>query len=128
MDIPNQIYSSRVFQTYLDYLDLAHPNLRSQDILEYAGMTRDEVADSAHWFSQVQADRFYQIIVEKTGDPDIARKAGRFGASSKGLALTQQYVTGLMNTETALLSMAKIISLFTKGATVEAKRLAPGKV
>ncbi len=122
------LYNSRIFQSYLDYLSISQPHLKFQDILDYAGMTRAEVADSAHWFTQEQADRFYQIIVEKTGDPDIARKAGRFGASSKGLALTQQYVTGLMNTETALLSMAKIISFFTKGATVEAKRLAPGKV
>ena len=128
MDIPDQIYNSRVFQTYLDYLNLAHPHLKSQEILERAGMTQTEVADSAHWFSQEQADQFYQIIVEKTGDPEIARKAGRFSASSKGLALTQQYVTGLVNTETALLSMAKIISFFTKGATVEAKRLGQGKV
>ncbi len=123
-----QIYSSRVFQTYLDYLSTAHPNLKIQELLDHAAMTPAEVADSAHWFTQKQADRFFQIIVEKTGDTDIARKAGRFSASSKGLALTQQYVTGLMNTETAMLSMAKIISLFTKGATIEAKRLAPGKI
>ena len=122
------LYNSRIFQSYLDYLSISQPHLKFQDILDHAGMTRAEVADSAHWFTQEQADRFYQIIAEKTGDPDIARKAGRFGASSKGLALTQQYVTGLMNTETALLSMAKIISFFTKGATVEAKRLGPGKV
>jgi len=128
MDTPNQIYNSRIFQSYLDYLSLSQPDLKIQDILDYAGITREEVADSAHWFTQEQADRFYQIVVEKTGVSDIARKAGHLGASSKGLAVTQQYVTGLMNTKTALLSMSKIISFFTKGATVEAKRLAQAKV
>jgi len=122
------LYNSRVFQSYLDYLSIAHPNLNSQEFLDHAGITPEEVADSAHWFTQGQADRFYQIIVEKTGETDIARKAGRFSASSAGMALFQQYVIGLMNTDTALLSMAKIFPLFTKGAILAARRLAPGKI
>jgi len=122
------LYNSRIFQSYVDYLRIVRPDLKSQEFLDYAGITPEELADTAHWFTQEQADRFHQIIVEKSGEADIARKAGRFSASSAGMALFQQYVIGLLTTETALLSMAKIFPLFTKGATVRVKRLAPGKI
>jgi PAS domain S-box-containing protein len=122
------LYNSRIFQIYVDYLSVAHPHVRIQEVLDYAIMTSAEMADAAHWFTQEQSDRFYQIVVEKTGETDVARRAGRFAASSAGLALFQQYVIGLLNTDTALLSMAKIIPLFTRGAAVEAKKLSPGKI
>lgn len=128
MENSRPLYNSRIFQSYIDYLRMAHPDLNSREFLDYAGITPEELADTAHWFTQEQADRFYQIIAEKSGDEDIARKAGRFSASSAGMASFQHYVIGLLNTETALLSMAKIFPLFTKGATVKAKRLAPGKI
>jgi PAS domain S-box-containing protein len=122
------LYNSRIFQTYIEYLGITHPDLKAKEILEHAGMTLEEVADSAHWFTQQQADLFFEIVANKTGDTEIARKAGRFSASSEGLALFQQYVIGLLNVDSAFLSMAKIISLFTKGATVEVKRLGPGRI
>ncbi|MCJ8499920.1 response regulator [Desulfatitalea alkaliphila] len=122
------LYSSRIFEIYFDYLRVAHPNVNLQEILEHAGMTTAEVADTAHWFTQHQADRFYEIVAEKTGDEAIARNAGRFSASSAGLAQINQYVIGLLNTETAMLAIAKYFPMFTRGATVESRRLGPGKV
>lgn len=122
------LYNSRIFQIYFDFLRIAYPKVNIQDVLDHAGMSAAEVADSAHWFTQRQADRFYEIVAEKTVDKDIARKAGRFAASSAGLALINQYVIGLLNTETALLSMTKIYPLLTRGATVEARKIGAGKV
>ncbi|MBR9982452.1 MAG: hypothetical protein KFF50_15580, partial [Desulfatitalea sp.] len=105
------LYNSRIFQIYIDYLRITHPQVNVQAVLDYSGMTAAEVADTAHWFTQAQSDRFYEIVAEKTGDEAIARNAGRFSASSAGLALVHQYVMGLLNTESALLAMAKIFPL-----------------
>jgi PAS domain S-box-containing protein len=122
------LYNSRLFQTYFDYLHLAHPQVNIRKILDHAQMTAAEVADGAHWFTQQQADRFYEIVAELTADQEIARKAGRFSASSAALGLIHQYVIGLMSTETALLSLAKISPLLTRGAIVEVKSAGPGKI
>lgn len=78
----------------MDHLSLDKKELIIQNIGISFGILMETVGGDALLYEQIS---FIQIIVEKTGDPDIARKAGRFGASSKGLALTQQYVTGLMN-------------------------------
>jgi len=121
------LYNSRIFQTYLDYLRIYHPDCNIQEICDQSGMAAEEVADSAHWFTQQQADRFHDTLIATTGDKDISRKAGRFSASSTGLTLIKQYITGLLNTETALMAMAKLFPLMTRASTVEVIKIGPGK-
>jgi PAS domain S-box-containing protein len=127
-DAAPALYNSRVLQIYLDYLRIVHPDLNISELLDYSGITPDEIADTAHWFTQRQADRFYEIVAEKTGDPQIARKAGRFSASSEGLSIVQQYVIGLLSIETALLSMAKIHPLLTRAADISVRKLGSDRI
>ncbi len=86
------LYSSRITKTYLEYIKNSYPDLDIDSILEYAGMTRYEVEDQAHWFSQDQTDRFQEILVKKTGNPKIAREAGRYTTSHKGMGPVKQYI------------------------------------
>jgi len=128
MNASPKLYNSRIMRTYLEYLRVSYPDIDTQEILDNAGMTADEVEDTAHWFTQSQSDRFYTAVVEKTGDAAIARKAGRYSASSQGLSLVKQYVSGLMTTELALLSLKKIGPLLTRHATIEVKKVGPKKI
>jgi PAS domain S-box-containing protein len=117
-----RLYNSRVIQTYLDYIETAFPGLDGRELLDRAGITAHEVSDTGHWFTQQDVDRFHQVVVERTGDENISRKAGRFSASSKGMSLFKQYVIGLLSTETAFLAIGRIHALFSKAAMVEVKR------
>ncbi len=126
--IEPHLYNSRITQTYIDYLRATYPDLKIDKILQKSGMTKDELADDAHWFTQSQVDRFHEVLVAETGDKNIARHAGRFVASAQGLNLLKQYVIGLINIETVFASMTKIIPLFTKGATVTVQKLGQGKI
>ena len=72
------LYSSRIVGTYVDFLATYYPEIEIDSLLEHAGMTRYEVEDPGHWFSQQQTDRFHEIMVKKTGNSHIARDAGRF--------------------------------------------------
>lgn len=121
-----RLYNSRIIQTYLDYIETAFPGLDGRELLDRAGIAVHEVADTGHWFTQQEVDRFHQVLVERTGDADISRKAGRFSASSRGMALFKQYVAGLLSTETAFLAIGRIHTLFSKAATVEVKRRGRG--
>jgi PAS domain S-box-containing protein len=113
------LYNSRLIQIYLDYIRANHPEVNIDALLAESGVTKDEVADNAHWFTQDQTDQFHRVLLAKTGDDQIARKAGRYTASFKGLGFIKQYVTGLIQVNTAFLSMAKLIPLFSRGASVE---------
>ncbi|MFC1885718.1 hypothetical protein ACFLZM_01485, partial [Thermodesulfobacteriota bacterium] len=52
------IYNSRIIKIYLGYLNKFYPHIESDAMLKYAGIARYEVEDPAHWFSQIQVDRF----------------------------------------------------------------------
>ena len=76
------LYNSRITKTYLEFIKNVILIWISIIFLEYAGMTKYEVEDPAHWFSQDQTDRFQEALVKKTGNPNIAREAGRYTTSS----------------------------------------------
>ena len=58
------LYNSRIIKVFLEYLAEYYPGEDIHFILGYAGMTQYEVEDHAHWFTQVQVDRFQEIIVK----------------------------------------------------------------
>ena len=61
-DVP--LYSSRITNTYVEYLQKFYPDINIDTILEYSGMTRYEVEDPGHWYTQKQVDRFHERVVE----------------------------------------------------------------
>ncbi|MFQ5485165.1 MAG: hypothetical protein ACE5DO_07510, partial [Desulfobacterales bacterium] len=122
------IYNSRIIKIYLEYLKKIYPDIDIDELLSHAMMTRYEVEDPAHWFNQVQADRFYEILVLRSGNPNIAKDAGRFTASAEGLGPAKQYAMGFLSLASVYLLMRKIYPLMSRGATIQAKKLGSNKV
>jgi PAS domain S-box-containing protein len=122
------LYNSRIPKTYLEYIKNSYPDLDIDSILEYAGMTRYEIEDQAQWFSQDQTDRFQEILIKKTGNPNIAREAGRYTTSHKGMGSVKQYTLGLMSLTTVYLLMEKVYPILSRAVDVKTKKLGPNKV
>ena len=122
------IYSSRIVKTYLEYIKNSYPDLDIDSILKYAGMTRYEVEDQAHWFSQDQMDHFQEILVKKTGNPSIAREAGRYSTLQKGMGHAKQHLLGFIKPTSVYLLMAKLYPVMSRAATVKVKKLGENKV
>jgi len=101
------LYNSRLNKIYLQYLRKYYPDIDVSSILEEAGIANYEIEDPAHWFTQDQQDRLQDILVARTGNPDIAREAGRFTTSSEGLGAAKQYALGLMSPSTIYLLIEK---------------------
>ncbi|MEJ2657908.1 MAG: hypothetical protein P8012_12050, partial [Desulfobacterales bacterium] len=122
------LYNSRIIRTYFEYIKNTYPDLDMDSILEYAGMTRYEIEDQAHWFSQKQTDRFQEILIKQTGNPNIAREAGRYTTSHKGMGPVKQYTLGLMSLTTVYLLMEKVYPILSRAVDVKTKKLGPNKV
>ena len=122
------IYNSRIQKIYLEYLRKYYPNVDIDSVLEYAGVTKYEVEDPAHWFSQKQNDRLHDVLVTRTGNPNIAREAGRYATSSGGLGPVKQYAMGLFSLASLFLLLEKTHPILTRGATVKAKKLGANKM
>lgn len=122
------LYSSRITNTYIEYLTLYYPDVDIDAVLKYAKMTRYEVEDPGHWFTQAQVDRFQEKMVEKTGNLEISRNVGRSVASAESMGAVRQYGLGLMGPLSLYLMIEKLHNAMTKAATTTAKKLGPNRV
>jgi PAS domain S-box-containing protein len=128
MSEPAPLYNSRLNKIYLQYLKRYYPDIDIGSILEEAGIADYEIEDPAHWFTQEQQDRLQDILIAHTGNPNIAREAGRFSTSSEGLGAAKQYALGLMSPRTIYLLVEKMHALMSRGADVKAKTIRSNQV
>jgi len=128
MDDKSPVYNSMIARTYVEYLGKNYPDIDPGPILEYAGMSRHEIEDPGYWYSQHQVNKFHEILVKKTGNPNISREVGRYAALSKGPGTLKKYALGFMSPIFAYLMIDKLYPLASRGATARAKKLGPNKV
>ena len=72
MDNKTPLYNSRISNTYLEYISNNYPELEIPPLLAHAGIENYELEDPAHWLTQDQVDRLHEIMVIKTGNPNLA--------------------------------------------------------
>ena len=68
------LYNSRLPKIYIQYVRKHYPDIDVGSILQESGIANYELEDPSHWFSQEQIDRLHDIIVARTGNPDISRE------------------------------------------------------
>ena len=122
------LYNSRITKIYINYLKKNYPDIDADSVLVESGIANYEIEDPAHWFTQDQQDRLHNILVNRTGNPNIAREAGRFSTSSAGLGATKQYALGLMSPTAIYLLSQKMHAMFSRGAEVNAKKIGSNQV
>jgi HD-GYP domain-containing protein (c-di-GMP phosphodiesterase class II) len=117
------LYNSRIIDTYIKMLKKQHPEIDAGMALEYANMQGYQVADQSHWFTQKQIDLFYEKLVEITGNPGIAREAGRYSASPEAIGAMRQYILGLVGPAHAFSLIRNASSKFTRSSLYQSQRL-----
>ena len=122
------IYNSRITKNYLQYLEHYFPSIDIEPLLKYAGMTRYEVEDPSHWFTQQQVDRFHEIVVQESGRPDISLNVGRYIGSNKGMGILKQYTIGFVGPAFVYLAAGKVAEKFSRGSRNTAVKLGPNKI
>jgi len=122
------LYNSRIAKTYIEYLKKYHPSVDIDSLLNSANISRHEVEDPAHWFTQQQSDSFQDAMIIKTGNPNIARDAGRYTTSHAGMGAAKQYTLGLMSLATVFLLMGKVYPLMSRGAFISTKKIGSNEV
>jgi PAS domain S-box-containing protein len=117
------LYSSRIAKCYMQYLREYYPDINVDSVLKEIGVADYEVEDPSHWLTQHQMDRLYEILALRTGDPNIAREAGRYVTSVEGLGAGKQYILGLMSPTAIYLLMEKLYPLMSRSADITAKKI-----
>lgn len=128
MDKKTPLYNSRVTNTYLEYLAENYPDVNVDRILKSARIERYEIEDAAHWLTQAQVNGFHDALVAATGNPGIARDAGRFIAYTKKIGAMKKITLGLISPFTVYFKSGKLYSEMSRGASIRTKKLSANKV
>jgi PAS domain S-box-containing protein len=120
-DIP--LYNTRIIKSFDEYISKYHPQVDKVPIWDYAGITTYQLEDEGHWLTQKQVDRFYEILVKTTGDPDIARKVGQFTPFSQAAGKVSQYTLGFMTPAAAYTVLEKLYRHMSRGSTLQTKKV-----
>ena len=122
------LYNSRIIDAYIKLLKKQYPQVKIGELLQHANMKGYEIADQSHWFTQEQIDRFYEKTVELTGNPQIAREAGRYAASPEAIGAMRQYILGMVGPTRAFNLVRRTSSKFTRSSLYDSRSLASNKV
>ena len=122
------LYNSRIINSFILLIKQKYGYVNIYELLNYAGMKEYEVADQAHWFKQVQVERFYEKLVQVTGNPKIAREAGRYAASPDVLGAMRQYILGLVDAASTFEIINKTTANFTRSSSYESRKLTSNSV
>jgi len=125
-DMP--LYNSRIINSFILLIKHKYSYVDISELLDYAGMKEYEVADQAHWFKQEQVDRFYERLLQVTGNPDIAREAGRYAASPDVLGAMRQYILGLVDAAGTFEIISKTTANFTRSSSYQSRALSSNMV
>ena len=126
--IDDPLYNSRLIKNYVEYVKEFHPEVDIESLLNYAGISTYEVEDPGHWLNQSQVDRFHQILVQKTADPTISRKVGRYAGSSQAAGILRQYALGLMTPAAVYRMLERFTSNLSRATEFKTKRISSNKV
>jgi class 3 adenylate cyclase len=122
------LYNSRLIKNYIEYCKEFHHEVDINSLISHAGIANYELEDQGHWFTQRQVDHFHEILVEKTGDPNISRKVGRYAASSRTSGTLRQYALGLMTPASAYWMLEKFTSNLSRASIFKTRRIMGDKV
>lgn len=122
------IYNSRILKSYVEYLATHYPQVDINAVLQDAKVTKYELDDPGHWLDQGQVDRFYQRVVEATGNSNIAREAGRYATATSVTGIAKQRTLGLLRISSTYLLLSKLYPLLSRGARVTSRKLTPNRV
>ena len=123
-----QIYNSRIVKSYIHCMNARYPDANIDSILQHAEISKYELDDPGHWFNQQQVDRFFEKTVEVTGNPAIAREAGRFAVLNETAGPVRQLALGLLKVSSVYLLLAKLYPMLSRGALVKTQKLASNSV
>lgn len=128
-DIDNRpLYNSRIISTYIKLVRRNYDYISIDELLRYAEIEPYQVEDEGHWFTQRQVDLLYERLEKLTGNKNIAREAGRFGASHEAIGVMRPYILGLIGPAQAYAVVGKYASNFTKSSVYKSKKMASNKI
>lgn len=122
------LYNSAIIQSFIRYTNAVYPNLDRVRLFSMTGIEAHQVEDNGHWFSQEQVDRFHDSVVKLTGNPNVAREAGRFTSTPDAMGTMARYAVGFIGPAKVFEMIGQITRRYTRSATYESRRVGRNRI
>ena len=126
--IESHLYNIRIAWGYIEYIRKHYPHVDIDSILEYAGISPLEFKDPGYWYTQDQADRFGEICIEKTSNPDLPRESGRLVVNGDSFKSFRQFFLGFITPCAAYKGAEILTSKLNRGVSVKSRKLGKNRV
>jgi HD-GYP domain-containing protein (c-di-GMP phosphodiesterase class II) len=122
------LYNSRIIDTYIKLIKSRYQFVNVVELLELSGMHPYQVADEGHWFTQEQVNAFQEQACRLTGNPNLAREAGRYAASPEASGVMRQYILGMVGPARVYELIDKASTNFTRSTVYTSKKISAHKI
>lgn len=114
-----KLFHSRIFRIYLEYLisELKWTGSRIDEFLAKAGVSKDRINDDTTWFDAEFADKFYQTLLEMTGDSQLAYRAGHFVHRESFSPVMHGLIRGLVDVSLVYRLITRFSGHFSKASS-----------
>ncbi len=128
MSRDSALYNTRLINNYLEYLQHAHADLNTDELLDFSRIRRSELEDQGHWLTQDQINRFHDYIDQKIEDPQFSRFAAHYALLSKNSGLLRRQAIGLMSPIGFFQGIKRVAPEWTRATDFEVQTLADNAV
>jgi len=122
------LYNSNIISSFLQLVRAKYSFVNVTELLLDSGMEAYQVEDEGHWFTQAQVDLFHERLVRLSGDPNIAREAGRYTASPDAIGKTARWVLGFIEPASVYKLIGKIAGKYTRADSFESRRISSTEI
>lgn len=121
-----KLYNSALLDNYIQLLKADYPHINIDDVLSESGIEPWEI-DPGNWFSQSKVNRFYDIVLERTGNENIAKEAGRFSVANRAGNIMRQAALSLLSPSNLYDIIGKISKKYTRAINIHTKKISNTK-
>jgi len=123
-----RLYNSTIISTFLQLIRAKYSYVNITELLMRTGIEASQVEDEGHWFTQEQVDRFHDTLVRMSGDPNIAREAGRYTASPDTISTIARWALGFIDPANVYKLIGKIGGKYTRADTFEYRKISATEI
>ncbi|MEJ2157739.1 MAG: HAMP domain-containing sensor histidine kinase [Desulfobacteraceae bacterium] len=116
------LYNSTIIDNYIHLLRSEYPHINIEDLLSEANIEPWEL-DPGNWFTQSRVNRFYKLISEKTGNPNLSRSAGRFSVANRADNIMRQSALSQLSPSNLYDLIGQISTRYSKAMRVFSRKL-----
>lgn len=112
----DSVYSVRLLDPFVKLITTRYQHVDLSEVYAHAHIMPWEIADTSHWLSQKQVNRFIEKAIELTGAPGLAREAGQFLARPDSFGPMRGFILSFVTPHKVFERIGDVIPRLTKSS------------